>query len=173
MDCRRSYSSYDSVCTYCKIISWSGFCKDEAKLQFSVCVIVIFNLPLDRYIKFDIINMEFEIIFYKNSSGSSPVEEALDRLKVTNIILWRQALKGIEKIKNREYHKEPLSKYLESGLWELRVKSGTGILRIIYTFKKGQIIILLHLFVKKKQKTPADELNIARKRLLEIRMEVN
>jgi len=112
---------------------------------------VIFNLPLDRYIKFDIINMEFEIIFYKNSSGSSPVEEALDRLKVTNIILWRQALKGIEKIKNREYHKEPLSKYLESGLWELRVKSGTGILRIIYTFKKGQIIILLHLFVKKKQ----------------------
>ena len=41
-------------------------------------------------------------IFYKNSSGSSPVEEALDRLKVTNIILWRQALKGIEKFGKNE-----------------------------------------------------------------------
>ncbi|MBI2334488.1 type II toxin-antitoxin system RelE/ParE family toxin [Candidatus Daviesbacteria bacterium] len=109
--------------------------------------------------------MEFEIDFYKNSSGESPVEKALDQLKVANIILWRKALKGIEKIKRREYHKEPLSKYLEPGLWELRVKSGTDILRIVYTFQKGRIIILLHLFVKKKQKTPADELNIARKRL--------
>lgn len=117
--------------------------------------------------------MEFQITFFKDSDGKSPVEEALSQLKVVNIILWRRALEGIEKIKNRAYHKEPLSKYIEAGLWELRIKSGTDILRIIYTFKKGQIIILLHLFVKKKQKTPVDELKIARKRLLEIKMEVN
>lgn len=117
--------------------------------------------------------MDFEIYFYKDSSGNNPVEESLDQLEITNVSLWRQALKGIDKIKDRAYHKEPLSKYLEPGLWELRVKSGTDILRIIYTFKKGRIIILLHLFVKKKQKTPTTELEVARKRLKAIIMEVN
>ena len=62
-----------------------------------------------------------------------------------------------------------MSKHLESGLWELRVKAGTDILRIIYTFEKGQIIILLHGFVKKDQKTPASELEMARKRLKEVK----
>lgn len=117
--------------------------------------------------------MEFKIFFYKDSSGNSPVEELLDQLEITNVGIWRQALNGIEKIKNRAYHKEPLSKYLEPGLWELRVSSGTDILRIIYTFKKGQIILLLHLFIKKKQKTPMAELEVARKRLKGIIKEVN
>ncbi len=56
------------------------------------------------------------------------------------------------------YHKEPLSKHLESELWELRVKAGTDILRIIYTSRKGQVIILLHVFIKKQQKTPVKEI---------------
>lgn len=61
-----------------------------------------------------------------------------------------------------------ISKYLEKGLWELRIKSGNDILRILYTFKKGQIVILLHVFVKKQQKTPLGDLEIARKRLKEL-----
>lgn len=112
--------------------------------------------------------MEFEIVFYKNEKGNSPIEEFLLSLVTSNKALFNKSSKGIEKLKYRIYHKEPLSKHLEPGLWELRIKAGTDILRIIYTFRKGKIIILLHVFVKKQQKTPAGELEIARKRLKEI-----
>ncbi len=118
--------------------------------------------------------MDFKIEYYKDSSGNSPIEEFLLKLKNSNNPLAEQTLKGLEKLKNRAYHKEPLSKHIESGLWELRIRAGTNILRILYTFAKGRIIILLHIFIKKQQKTPVGELEIARKRLKEIKMmEVN
>lgn len=118
--------------------------------------------------------MEFEIQFYKDKKGNSPIERFIEELKKSNNPLAEQTLKGIEKIKNSAYHQEPLSKHLEVGLWELRIKARTDILRIIYTFAKGQVIILLHVFIKKKQKTSVRELEIARKRLREIKMrEVN
>lgn len=91
----------------------------------------------------------------------------------TNLMLYNQTYKGLEKLRNRVYHKERLSKHLESGLWELRIRLGIDILRIIYTFTKGQIIILLHGFIKKQEKTPAGELELARKRLKEIKREEN
>ena len=115
--------------------------------------------------------MEFTIEYYKDSSDKNPIEEFLLELKRSNNPLAEQALKGLGKLKNRAYHKEPLSKHLESGLWELRVKVGTDILRIIYTFSKGRVIILLHVFIKKKRKTPSVELEIARKRLKEIKLQ--
>lgn len=118
--------------------------------------------------------MEFRINFYVNYSGKSPIEEFILELGKSNKVLAAKTRQGIEKLRNRAYHKEPLSKYLESELWELRVKSGTDILRIIYAFSKGRIIILLHIFIKKKQKTPKGELETARKRLREIKArEVN
>ncbi len=113
--------------------------------------------------------MDFEIIFYQDSSGKNPVEEFLLKLSDSNLVLVTKTRTSLEKLRNRAYHREPFSKHIESGLWELRIKSGTDILRIIYTFKKGRIIVLLHIFVKKKQKMPAQELEIARKRLDEIK----
>lgn len=113
--------------------------------------------------------MEFEIIFYKDAQGNNPVEGFILELGETNRVLAAKTQQGIEKLRNRVYHREPLSKHIESGLWELRIKSGTDILRIIYTFSKGRIIILLHVFIKKQQKTPEGELEIARRRLREIK----
>ena len=114
--------------------------------------------------------MEFEIDYYRNNNGEKLVEKFLQDLEVVNNRLAKQAYIGIEKLRNRIYHKEPLSKHLESGLWELRVKAGSDILRIIYTFAKGKLIILIHVFVKKKQKIPAGELEKARKRLKEVQI---
>ena len=105
-----------------------------------------------------------------NNKGEKPVEKFLLELKTKNRLLAKKALLDIEKLKNRSYHKEPLSKHLESGLWELRVKVGTDILRIIYTFARGKLIILLHIFIKKQQKTPESELENARKRLKEVKI---
>lgn len=115
-------------------------------------------------------SMDFKIVYYRVNSGKSPIDEFLLDLAVTNQLLFNQASKGLEKLRNRAYHKEPLSKYIEPGLWELRIKAGNDILRILYTFTKGQIIILLHIFVKKQQKTPARDLEMARKRLKEVKM---
>lgn len=117
--------------------------------------------------------MNFEIIFYKDSSGKSPIEEFLDELEKKNTALYDKTLKGLEKLKSSAYHREPLSKHLERGLWELRIRLGNNIVRIIYTFDKGQIIILLHAFVKKQQKTPTQDLEMARKRLKFYKGEVN
>ncbi|MBI3283088.1 type II toxin-antitoxin system RelE/ParE family toxin [Candidatus Curtissbacteria bacterium] len=114
--------------------------------------------------------MDFEIVFYKDSSGKSPVEEFLDDLEKINQPLYDKTLKGLEKLKNKAYHREPLSKYLEQGLWELRIRSEKNIVRIIYAFDKGQIIILLHAFVKKDQKTPKRELEMGRKRLANLKV---
>lgn len=114
--------------------------------------------------------MEFEIFFYKNEKGNSPIEQFILDLGKSNRVLAAKTRQGIDKLRNRTYHREPLSKHLESELWELRIKAGNNILRIIYTFAKGQIIILLQIFIKKKQKTPIKELEIARKRLREIKI---
>lgn len=113
--------------------------------------------------------MDFEIIFYKDAQGNNPIEEFFLELAKDNKVLLSQARKGIEKLRNRSYHREPLSKHIEPGLWELRVKAGTDIFRIVYTFAKGRIIILLHGFIKKTRKTPLGELNVARKRLKELK----
>ena len=114
--------------------------------------------------------MDFQIIFYKDSREESPIEQFFIELTRSNKVLLAQTLKGVEKLRNRVYHREPLSKYIEPGLWELRVRSGTDILRILYTFDKGRVIILLHVFIKKQQKTPPSELEEARKRLKEIKL---
>ena len=63
----------------------------------------------------------------------------------------------------------PHTKGMGDGLFELRLKSKEGIARVFYCTVIGQTITMLHVFTKKSQKTPKKELDIARKRLKEIR----
>lgn len=60
----------------------------------------------------------------------------------------------------------PFAKKIDKKLWELRT-SGKQRVRIIYSIS-GQQIYVLSWFVKKTQKTPLRELNVAIKRLTEI-----
>lgn len=57
----------------------------------------------------------------------------------------------------------PLARSLGSGLWEVRSSFPGGIARVIFTMKDNQIV-LLHELIKKSQKTPIDELELAKKR---------
>lgn len=52
---------------------------------------------------------------------------------------------------------------LEPGLWELRSHLDRRIARILFTVCASRVV-LLHGFIKKSQKTPADDLTIARRR---------
>lgn len=63
---------------------------------------------------------------------------------------------------------EPYTKPLRDGLFEIRVKAQEGIGRSIYCYQKGQKIIILHSFVKKDNKTPKKDLEIALKRKKEL-----
>jgi phage-related protein len=63
----------------------------------------------------------------------------------------------------------PHSKAIGSGLFELRPKGPEGIGRVFYCTQVGQVIVVLHSFIKKTQKTPNNELEIAVRRLKEVK----
>jgi phage-related protein len=60
-------------------------------------------------------------------------------------------------------------KHLGEKLWELRITGRDGISRAIYVTASGRRVIILRVFVKKTQKTPRNELEIARQRAKEVR----
>jgi len=62
----------------------------------------------------------------------------------------------------------PYTKPLNNGLFEIRAKGVEGIGRSIYCYQKGEVIIILHSFIKKDQKTPKKDLELAIKRKKEI-----
>lgn len=65
--------------------------------------------------------------------------------------------------------KEPHVKPLEKKLWEIRMKGQSGIARAIYITVKEKRIVVLHAFVKKTQKTPRSAIELALKRLEELK----
>lgn len=65
----------------------------------------------------------------------------------------------------------PHTRAMGDGLFELRLKSAEGIARVFYCTIVAQRIVMLHQFVKKSEKTPQKELEIARRRMKEIKDE--
>ena len=108
--------------------------------------------------------MEFSILFYEDESGRAPVQEFLDELKHQQPNLQALALAGLVKLRDRQNHREPLSRHVEGSLFELRV-GRKDIARVIYVFRRGRRIVLLHGFVKKTQKLPRREIETALRRL--------
>ena len=66
---------------------------------------------------------------------------------------------------------EPHTKAMGDGLFELRLKGAEGIARVFYCTLIGKRIVMLHSFVKKADRTPLRELDVARSRLKEIKDE--
>ena len=60
-------------------------------------------------------------------------------------------------------------KHLEDRLWELRITGRDGISRAIYVTATGKRVIVVRVFVKKTQKTPRNELELARQRAKEVK----
>jgi phage-related protein len=64
--------------------------------------------------------------------------------------------------------REPHVKHLDGKLWELRAKAAEGIARGLYVTVTGRRVVVLHVFVKKSQKTPTRALAIARERMKQV-----
>lgn len=105
---------------------------------------------------------EFEILFYETADGKCPVVDFIDNLPIK---MRQKVFKAIDilKVKGNSL-REPYSKPLEDGIFELRCKVGNDITRTLYFFYIGKKIILTNGFVKKTQRTPRNEIDLAKTR---------
>ena len=63
---------------------------------------------------------------------------------------------------------EPHVKHLEGPLWEMRMKGKDGISRAVYVTARRSRVVVVRVFVKKTQKTPRREIEIALQRAREV-----
>ena len=64
--------------------------------------------------------MDFTVEFYETGTGKCPVREFLDELKASDPDDFAAVVAGLAKLRNRQYHREPLSRAIGDGLFELR-----------------------------------------------------
>ncbi len=99
---------------------------------------------------------KFTIEFYERENGDIPAEDFLLSLDIK----MRAKLLGIMSILQEKGNqlREPYSKHLDDGIFEIRGKVGTDISRVLYFFYYEGKIIFTNGFVKKTQKTPKSEI---------------
>ncbi|MCQ2411895.1 MAG: type II toxin-antitoxin system RelE/ParE family toxin [Sphaerochaetaceae bacterium] len=103
--------------------------------------------------------MSFLVEFYETSQKQTPFDEFLQGLAPAMKAKVLRDLELLESFGN--CLREPYSKALGDGLFELRSKLSTTITRSIYFFVEGQRIIVTHGFVKKQKRTPKEEIERA------------
>jgi phage-related protein len=108
--------------------------------------------------------MEFEVEFYKTVNGHSPVREFLLELKASDPDDFAAVAAGLEKLRYRQCHREPLTKALNDGLFELR-HVGKLNTRVLWFFMKGRRIIAVHGIRNKGQAIQSRDLDTARARM--------
>jgi phage-related protein len=103
----------------------------------------------------------YEIEFYDTEDGRCPVQEFLDDLDPK---MHAKTLRTIDLLEaNGPALREPQSGPMGDGIFELRTKQSSNITRIFYFFFVGKKAILTNGFIKKTQKTPKAELELAKK----------
>ena len=101
-----------------------------------------------------------KVVFFKTETGNEPVREWLKELSkedckvIGTDILTVQYAWPVGK---------PLVDNLGDGIWEVRSRLDNRIARTLFAVV-DQEIVLLHGFIKKQQRTPQDELELAKKR---------
>ena len=104
----------------------------------------------------------FSVDFFKEDDGTKPVGIFIKSLNVKMKAKVVADLNLLEEYGNMA--REPLSKHLEDDIFEIRSKVGSDIVRILYFFDGNRIIIATNGFMKKQNKTPRSEIELAKKR---------
>jgi phage-related protein len=108
--------------------------------------------------------MEFSVEFYETENGVSPVRQFMDELQSSDPDDFAAVLAGLAKLRNRQYHREPLSKALGDGLFELR-HVGKLNTRVLWFFVKNRRIVAVHGIRNKGLAIAARDLATARERM--------
>ena len=104
--------------------------------------------------------------FYETKAGTCPVREFLDGLKASDPDDFAAVVAGLAKLRSRQYHREPLSKALGDGLFELR-HVGKLNSRVLWFFAKNRRIVAVHGIRNKGHAIPARDIHTARERMRE------
>ena len=103
----------------------------------------------------------FEVEFYQLSNGREPAREYLMSLEIK---IRAKMADTISLLQDNGFElREPYSKHLTDGIFELRAKVGSDATRILYFFYVDRHIILTNGFTKKTQKTPPGEIEKAKR----------
>ena len=105
-----------------------------------------------------------QVRFYRAASGNEPVRNWLMKLSREDRLAIGADIKTVEFGWPVGL---PVCRSLGDGLWEVRSALRSRIARVLFCIEGGTMW-LLHGFIKKQQKTPAGEINIAHKRMREI-----
>lgn len=104
---------------------------------------------------------QFEVIFYEKENGESPLYDFIEELSPK---MKAKIIGMLEILEERgNLLREPYSKHLDDGIFELRCQVGTDITRVLYFFFYQRKIILTNGFVKKTQKTPREQILLAKR----------
>ena len=108
--------------------------------------------------------MDYEIRYYSESVMA-------DILALPDTLAARYVVLTLRMVAVGANLGEPHTKAMGQGLFELRLKGAEGIARVFYCTQVGRRIVMLHSFVKKSDRTPKQELNVALVRMKEIKNE--
>jgi len=103
----------------------------------------------------------FDVEYYELPNGKKPVETFLDSLEMKMRVKALGSIDILAEFGNTL--REPYSKAVGKGLFELRIKFAGDITRIFYFFVVDNKIILTNGFIKKTRKTPMNEIALAMK----------
>lgn len=105
--------------------------------------------------------MDFKVEFYQTVDGKKPVKDFLDSLHPK----LRAKMVGLIDILQESGNRlrEPYTKSLGNGIFELRAKQGNDLARSLFFFYHEGRIIITNGFVKKTKKTPKSEIDTAKK----------
>jgi phage-related protein len=109
-------------------------------------------------------SMDFTVELYETEAGESPLREFLDELKSSDPDDFAAVVAGLAKLRNRQYHREPLSKALGDGLFELR-HVGKLNTRVLWFFVKNRRIFAVHGIRNKGRAIPDRDMETARVRM--------
>ena len=110
--------------------------------------------------------MDFSVEFYETAVGMCPVREFLDKLKGSDPDDFAAVVAGLAKLRHRQYHREPLSKALGDGLFEMR-HLGKLNTRVLWFFERNRRIVAVHGIRNKGQAVPVRDIHTARERMRE------
>lgn len=103
---------------------------------------------------------KYQVIFFEKESGEAPALDFINSLDDKMAAKIYRLLMMISQ--NGPELREPYSKHLNDGIFELRAKVGSNISRILYFFFVENHVIVTNGFIKKTQKTPKAELDKAK-----------
>ena len=103
---------------------------------------------------------EFEVVFYDKTDGTEPAKDFLNSLDIKMMSKMARVIAMLQI--NGPSLREPYSKPLSDGIFELRAQVGSDISRVLYFFLVSRRIVLTNGFIKKTPKTPPNEIERAK-----------